>query len=217
MNPYEILGIEENASEDEIKEKYQSLAEEYTLNQDETTQEKLEELNRAYDLLMNSKNIYAEIRKLIEIKNFPLAESKLNMINERDNAEWNYLEGFICVQKGWFETGLNYIKKALELDPGNTEYISSMNTLQARIIEYATKYANQGVRPAAANNMNACGGGVSPFQNCRRRRRGGGRRRWGGAHFRKEKTGGVLRSLLLKYLFILQQFYVHNCIIYADK
>ena len=101
MNPYEILGIEENASEDEIKEKYQSLAEEYTLNQDETTQEKLEELNRAYDLLMNSKNIYAEIRKLIEIKNFPLAESKLNMINERDNAEWNYLEGFICVQKGW--------------------------------------------------------------------------------------------------------------------
>ncbi|MDU4752856.1 MAG: DnaJ domain-containing protein, partial [Clostridium butyricum] len=32
MNPYEILGIEENASEDEIKEKYQSLAEEYTLN-----------------------------------------------------------------------------------------------------------------------------------------------------------------------------------------
>ncbi len=81
------------------------------------------------------------------------------MINERDNAEWNYLEGFICVQKGWFETGLNYIKKALELDPGNTEYISSMNTLQARIIEYATKYANQGVRPAAANNMNACGGG----------------------------------------------------------
>ena len=159
MNPYEILGIEENASEDEIKEKYQTLAEEYTLNQDETTQEKLEELNRAYDLLMNSKNIYAEIRKLIEIKNFPLAESKLNMINERDNAEWNYLEGFICVQKGWFETGLNYIKKALELDPGNAEYISSMNTLQARIIEYATKYANQGVRPAVANNMNACGGG----------------------------------------------------------
>lgn len=159
MNPYEILGINENDSEEEIKERYKYLVEEYTLNQDEETQGKLEELNRAYDLLINSKNVYSEIRKLIEIKNFSLAESKLNIINERDNAEWNYLEGFICVQKGWFETALNYIKKALEIDPDNTEYLSSMNTLQSRIIEYATKYANQGVRPSASNNMNACGGG----------------------------------------------------------
>lgn len=159
MNPYDILGLDKNASEDEIKEKYKGLVEEYTLNQDETTEGKLAELNRAYDLLINSKDVYGEIRKLIENKNFPVAESKLNMINERNNAEWNYLEGFVCVQKGWFETGLNYIKKALELDPGNTEYLSSMKTLQARIVEYATKYANQGVRPAARNNMNACGGG----------------------------------------------------------
>lgn len=158
MDPYEILGIDRTASEDEIKEKYRELIEEYTLNQDETTEEKIEILNKAYDLLMN-KNIYLEVRRLIEYKNFPIAESKLNMINDRNNAEWNYLEGFICVQKGWFETGLNYIKKALELDPENTEYLSSMNTLQSRIIEYASKYANQGVRPAAKNNMNACGGG----------------------------------------------------------
>ena len=70
MNPYEILGIDKTASEDEIKEKYKYLVEEYTLNQDETTQEKLDKLNKAYDLLMNSRNIYAEIRKLIENKNF---------------------------------------------------------------------------------------------------------------------------------------------------
>lgn len=159
MNPYDILGINENASEDEIKEKYKELVEEYTLNQDETTEGKLADLNKAYDFLINSKDVYREIRKLIENKNFSIAESKLNMINNRNSAEWNYLEGFVCVQKGWFETGLNYIKKALELDPGNTEYLSSMKTLQARIIEYATKYANQGVRPAARNNMNACGGG----------------------------------------------------------
>ena len=158
MDPYEILGIDKTASDDEINEKYREIIEDYTLNQDETTGEKIDMLNKAYNLLMN-KNIYLEIRKLIENKNFPLAESKLNMINDRNNAEWNYLEGFICVQKGWFETGLNYIKKALEIDPENTEYLSSMNTLQSRIIEYASKYTNQGVRPAAKNNMNACGGG----------------------------------------------------------
>ena len=158
MNPYEILGIDKTATDDEIREKYKILIEEYTLNQDETTQDKIDELNKAYDMLIN-KNIYIEIRKLIETKNFALAESKLNMLNARDDAEWNYLEGFVCVKKGWFDTGLNYIKRALELDPGNTEYMSSMKTLEARILEYATKYAKQGVKPMARNNVNACGGG----------------------------------------------------------
>ena len=55
MNPYDILGINENASEDEIKEKYKELVEEYTLNQDETTEGKLADLNKAYDFLINSK------------------------------------------------------------------------------------------------------------------------------------------------------------------
>lgn len=158
MNPYEILGIDKTATDDEIREKYKILIEEYTLNQDETTQSKIDELNKAYDMVVN-KNIYIEIRKLIETRNFVLAESKLNMLNARDDAEWNYLEGFVCVKKGWFDTGLNYIKRALELDPGNTEYMSSMKTLEARILEYATKYAKQGVKPMARNNVNACGGG----------------------------------------------------------
>ena len=56
MNPYEILGIDKTATDDEIREKYRMLIEEYTLNQDETTQDKIDELNKAYDMLIN-KNI----------------------------------------------------------------------------------------------------------------------------------------------------------------
>ena len=163
MNPYEVLGLDNNASQDEIKEKYRVLLEEYTMNQDETTEDKIQLLNDAYDKLVN-RNLYKEIRALIERKNFAAAEARLNVANDRSNAEWNYLQGFVCVQKGWFETGLNYLRKSVELDPENTEYLSSLNTLQARVIEYATKYANmrsvpkQGP-PAGNNNMNACGGG----------------------------------------------------------
>ena len=162
MNPYEVLGINNNASQDEIKERYKALIEEYTMNQDETTQEKIQKLNDAYDMLVN-RNIYKEIRGLIEKKNFVAAEARLNIANDRENGEWNYLQGFVCVQKGWFETGLNYLRKAVELDPNNTEYLSSLNTLQARVIEYATKYANMRSVPKQGvgnnnNNMNACGG-----------------------------------------------------------
>ena len=55
LNPYEILSIDKTASEDEIAKKYKELVENYTLNQDDTTQEKLTELNKqVLDILLNS-------------------------------------------------------------------------------------------------------------------------------------------------------------------
>lgn len=158
MDPYEILGLHKSASQDEIRDKYSSLIDEYTRTQDENTQEKINNINLAYDALING-NVYKEIRAMIETKNFIGAEAKLNVMNDRETAEWNYLHGFISVQKGWFESGLSYLRKAVELDPSNVEYLNSLNTLQSRVIEYATKYnTTQNAKPSS-NNMNPCGGG----------------------------------------------------------
>lgn len=157
MNPYEVLGLSMMASKDEIRDRYSELIDEYTKEQDEYTQEKINNLNVAYDILMNG-NLYKEVRALIENKNFIAAEARLNVANDVTSAEWNYLQGFIAVKKGWFETGLSYLRKAVELDPGNIEYLNSLNTLQSRVIEYATKYTNQNIKPNS-NNVNACGGG----------------------------------------------------------
>lgn len=158
LDPYEVLDLEKTASQDEIRDKYSSLIDEYTKTQDENTQEKINNLNLAYDALING-NIYIEIRAMIENKNFIGAESKLNVVNDRSSAEWNYLQGFISVQKGWFESGLSYLRKSVELDPSNIEYLNSLNTLQSRVIEYATKYnTTQNVQPAS-NNVSPCGGG----------------------------------------------------------
>ena len=158
MDPYQILGIDSNASEEEIQARYQALIEEYTKNQDETTQEKIKLLNSAYDILIN-KDIYKEVRAFIEHKNFAAAEAKLNLLSDRNSAEWNYLQGFVAVQKGWFESGLNYFKRSVEIDPNNIEYMNSLNTLQARVLDYASRYAQKGVKPQSQNNMNGCGGG----------------------------------------------------------
>lgn len=158
MDPYQILGIDSNTSEEEIQSRYQELIEQYTKNQDETTQEKLKLLNSAYDVLIN-KDIYKEVRVFIEHKNFVAAEAKLNLLSDRNSAEWNYLQGFVAVQKGWFESGLNYLKRAVEIEPNNIEYMNSLNTLQSRVFEYASRYAKSNVRPQAPNNMNGCGGG----------------------------------------------------------
>lgn len=155
MNPYEVLDIEKTASEEEIKNKFKDMLEEYTQNQDETTKQKVLTLSAAYEMIING-NLYKEIRDLIDNKNFWEAEAKLNLINNVNSAEYNYLQGFISVQKGWFENGLNYLKKAVELEPNNVEYLNSLNKLQSRVIDYVTKYAKQNIKPNS-NNVNACG------------------------------------------------------------
>ena len=156
MNPYEVLDIEKTASEEEIKNKFKDMLEEYIQNQDETTKQKVLTLSAAYEMIING-DLYEEIRDLIDNKNFSEAEAKLNLINNANSAEYNYLQGFISVQKGWFETGLNYLKKSVELEPNNVEYLTSLNKLQTRVIDYVTKYEKQNVKPNS-NNVNACGG-----------------------------------------------------------
>lgn len=156
MNPYEVLNIDEDASEEEIRNKFKDMLEEYTQNQDEFTKQKVMIISAAYERIIN-RNLYKEIRNLIDNKNFVEAEAKLNLVNNANSAEWNYLQGFISVQKGWFESGLNYLKKAVQLEPDNNEYLNSLNKLQSRVIEYMKKYSNKKVKPNS-NNMNACGG-----------------------------------------------------------
>lgn len=156
MDPYEALGIEKTASEEEIKSKFKDIIEEYTKNQDENAKQKIQTLRSAYDLIINE-SLYKEIRGLIENNNFVDAETKLNIINNTNSAEWNYLKGFLLVQKGWFESGLNYLTKAVELEPDNVEYLTSLNKLQSRVIDYAKKYANNNMK-SNSNNMNPCGG-----------------------------------------------------------
>ncbi|WP_238917513.1 J domain-containing protein [Clostridium sp. YIM B02555] len=156
MDPYKVLDIDETASQDEIRDKFKSMIEEYSEDQDETTRQKILSISAAYEKILNG-DLYKEIRELIDKKNFVEAEAKLNLINNANSSEWNYLQGFISVQKGWFESGLNYLKKSVDLEPDNYEYLNSLNKLQSRMIDYMKKYSQKNVK-ANSNNMNACGG-----------------------------------------------------------
>ena len=55
-DPYEVLGVDRNASDDEIKNAYRKLAKKYhpDLNPgDEVAAEKMNEVNAAYDAIRN--------------------------------------------------------------------------------------------------------------------------------------------------------------------
>lgn len=77
-NPYEVLGLSNSATLDEVKKKYRKLAKEYhpDVNKDEGSEEKFKEISQAYDDIINPKqaefpNINADFfRNQSAINNF---------------------------------------------------------------------------------------------------------------------------------------------------
>ena len=171
MDPYKVLGVSPTASKDEIKKAYKNILEEYALGNSTIDSRPLAEgvikdANMAYDILINGA-FYKEIRSYIDNNNIPLAESKLNILDLKDSAEWNYLMGFVYFKKGWFDIGVQHILKSTELDPSNKEYSTTLTTIRNRsgeIINYYQKNNNQNPQQnnnqaPPQNSMNMCGGG----------------------------------------------------------
>ena len=106
MNTYKVLGIRPNASLDEIKTAYESLANTYDISnyqgssEEPLAEDKISELNTAYNSLINEYK-YKDIRDLIENQQFLSAETQLNLISDKSSAEWNYLEGFVLLKKDY--------------------------------------------------------------------------------------------------------------------
>lgn len=163
MDPYKILGVTPQSSKDEIKQAYKNILDEYSTNNSDfesrpLAEEVISEANMAYDVLINGA-IYKEIRALIDNNNISVAESKLNLLDLNDSAEWNYLKGFVYFKKGWFDMGVQHIVTATELDPSNDEYAKTLNTLRVRSSEIINYYKQNNPQAAPQSNMNACGGG----------------------------------------------------------
>ena len=133
-NPYEILGVEQGASEEAVKSAYYEKLLQYRADRkdsplDEIAQEKLKELNEAYDQIMgkktethqedplNAAEAHLRAGRLFE------AERVLNEATDHD-ARWHYLMGVLCQKRGWFDQAESYFEEAERLDPQYTSGFS---------------------------------------------------------------------------------------------
>ncbi len=170
QNPYEILGIKEGASQEEIKAAYREQVKKYhpDKHQDNPLQdlagEKLQEINEAYEYLSknNGKGGYEsysggvknngsrgqspefiEVRRMIDKGNLPGAEASLSRIKTK-NAEWFFLNGMISLRKGWYDEAVNQVQTAMSMDPSNMEYRTAMNSIMASGTGYKTSAYGRG-------------------------------------------------------------------------
>lgn len=171
-DPYKVLGVGRDATDEEIKNAYRALARKYhpdNFANDETArsmaEEKMKEINEAYDAIQNNRKgtyegsgdnssnraKYNTVRQHINARRIVEADTILEGIpaNER-NAEWNFLKGCICAAKGWYFDAQNYFQTACSMDPNNPEYRNALNNMKMGARSYTGGYNN--------TNMQGCNG-----------------------------------------------------------
>ncbi len=173
-DPYEVLGISRNASEEEIKNAYRALAKKYHPDNygdnplSDLAEEKMAEINEAYDKIMNehkrkNKTVnnggfngytqFPEIRDLINANQIELALEKLDAVPiQNRNAEWYFLNGSVMYKRGWFDAAYTSFSNACRMDPQNPEYreaFARMNNQKGQFNQAGNPYRSQG-------NMGGC-------------------------------------------------------------
>ena len=146
-DPYQVLGITRNATDDEVKEAYRAMARKYHPDNygdnplSDLAQEKMQEINEAYDAIIRERRSgnanagggaqYTDIRNLIRTGRTIDAETLLDGIPapSRD-AEWYFLKGSVLYKKGWLDEAYNHFSTATRMDPGNMEYRAAYNQLE---------------------------------------------------------------------------------------
>ena len=151
QDPYKILGVSPNASDEEIKRAYRRLAKEYHPDRnpgDAEAARKMQEVNAAYEQIKNpgasqsyggfggyenqntgDQYLMAAYR-YIRFGRYQEAINTLNAATER-NARWYYLSAVAHSGLGNQVTALEHIRRAVSMEPDNPEYLQALNIIES--------------------------------------------------------------------------------------
>lgn len=148
MNPYEVLGINENADIDTVKKAYRDLAKKYHPDKyagnplADLAEEKLKEINAAYDAICRGDTAYhtvyedtdgepsdksspfEQVRSLILQGRLSEAENMLSALPK--SAEHDYLLGLIYVRREKYKEAARLFHSAFRAEPSNSEYADAV-------------------------------------------------------------------------------------------
>lgn len=145
---YKILGLTENATDEEVEVAYRSLKEKYSNERfcegevGNIAARNLTKVETAYHEIIASRkkvnadnfydNDYSDVEKFIRSGNIALAQERLDDFTDRD-AEWHYLQSVIFYKKNWINESKKQLEIAISMEPHNQKYSESFSKLKQKM------------------------------------------------------------------------------------
>jgi curved DNA-binding protein CbpA len=181
-DPYVVLGVSKNATDEQIKDAYRELARKYHPDNyadnplSDLAGEKMKEINEAYDSIMNRRRSgrndtynanysgnntsteFPEVRQLINQGRLEQAQEVLDGVPPQSrNAEWYFLNGTVLYRRGWFDAAFTSMNNAVRMDPANAEYRAALNRMQQ---------SRHGYNPYGGGGYQTTGAACTPCDCC---------------------------------------------------
>lgn len=160
-DPYKILNVSPDASDEEVKKAYRTLARKYHPDNyadnplADLAQEKMKEVNEAYELIQKQRRSSASSSytggygaaqtSYTKRSSSPLlqqvraaldrgdvaAAESLLSLPQEHTAEWHFLMGKVSQRRGWMDEALRYYAAACRMEPGDGEYRAALEYMQS--------------------------------------------------------------------------------------
>lgn len=159
-DPYSVLGISPDASDDEVKRAYREMARKYHPDHYQNNpladlaEEKMKEVNAAYEQITRQRagggyrnqgqQAYQQGYQQAYQGGGSVYARVRQAINQGDigtaeqllrnvgtqDAEWHFLQGSIAYRKGWLDEARQQFQLACSMNPNNVEYRQALAMMQ---------------------------------------------------------------------------------------
>ena len=178
-NPYDVLGVPPNATDEEVKRAWRDLARKYHPDKYRDSEladlasEKMKEINAAYEEIQkmragggqsragsyngnpgtgSTNATFARVRVLINQNEILEADRLLQSVPaEGRSAEWHFLSGCVLFKRGYFLDAQRMFDRAFAMEPQNAEYRAARDRLHEQASTYGGTY-----RTSQASGCGGC-------------------------------------------------------------